>query len=104
MTIPGVQPRPAAVRSLAADAALALARNDGVIRLNSTTGTKAATMTATQAGHKITVFLHTRSGGAYTLAVGGGTITLDAASEGAIIVYDGSAWQLAGLLGTATIA
>ena len=44
------------------------------------------------------------STGSYTLAVAGGTVTLDAAGEGCILVYDGSAWQLAGLTGGATVA
>lgn len=105
-TIPGVQPRPAAVRKLAADAALVLARDDGVISLSSTdAATKAATMTATQAGHSVVVLLRTRSStGSYTVVVQDGTVTLDSANEGCIIAYDGTNWQLAALLGTATIA
>lgn len=105
-TIEGVQPRPGAVRKLAADAALVLARADAVISLSSTNASaKGATMTATQAGHVVTVLLRARSStGTYTLAVQDGTITLDAANEGAIVAYDGANWQLMGLLGTATIA
>lgn len=104
--VPGVQPRPDKVRILAADAALVIARDDSVISLDSTdANAKAATMTATQAGHSITVFLRNRaSTGSYTLAVAGGTITLDATAEGCIIARDGTGWNRAGLLGTATFA
>jgi hypothetical protein len=92
-------------RSIASDGALALAAADRIVLLAaSASGTKAATMTATHAGHKVLVRLVAASGGAYTLAVTGGTITLDAANEGAIVVYDGAAWQLVALLGGATIA
>jgi hypothetical protein len=105
-TIEGVQPRPGAVRVLAANAAAALARDDTVVSLSSSDASaKAATMTATQAGHTVTVVLRARSStGSYTLAVASGTITLDAAGEGAIVAYDGSAWHLAALTGGATIA
>jgi hypothetical protein len=101
--IEGVQPHPGAVRTLAANAALVLSRDDKVVRLSSTdAATKVATMTATQAGHQVTVYLVTRSStGSYTLAVAGSlTITLDATSEGAVIAYDGSAWQVCGLMGS----
>src|SRR5689334_5877944 len=101
--IEGVTPRPGAVRVLAANAAAVLDRGDGVLSLSSTNASaKAVTMTATQAGHTVIVCMRALSStGTYTLAVSGGTITLDAASEGAIIAYDGSAWQLASLTGGA---
>lgn len=104
--IPGVQPRPGRIRKLAADAALTLGRDDRVVSLSSTNASaKAATMTATQAGHIVNVFLRVRSStGTYTLVVEDGTVTLDATNEGCIVVYDGTNWQLGGLLGTATIA
>jgi hypothetical protein len=104
--IEGVTPRPGAVRVLAANAAVTLSRDDGVVSLSSTDATaRQVTMTATQAGHQVVVALRTRSStGSYTLAVSGGTITLDAAGEGAIVAYDGTAWQLAALTGGATFA
>lgn len=104
--IAGVQPRPDKVRKLAANVALTLARDDGAISVSSTDAVaKAATMTATQAGHTVTVFLRTRSStGTYTLAVQDGTVTLDATNEGCLIAFDGTNWQLVGLLGTATVA
>ncbi len=104
--IEGVQARPGAVRVLAANAAATLARDDTVVSLSSgDTSTRTVTMTGTQAGHLVVVCLRARaSTGSYTLAVSGGTITLDAVGEGAIVAYDGSAWQLAALTGGATIA
>jgi hypothetical protein len=104
--IEGVQARPGAVRVLAANAAATLARDDGMVSLSSTDATsRQVTMTATQAGHQVTVALRARSStGSYTLAVSGGTITLDAVGEGCIVAYDGSAWQFAALTGGATIA
>lgn len=105
-TVQGVQPRPDVVRKLAADAAAVLARDDAVVSLSSTDANpKAVTMTDTQAGHVVRVFLRARSStGTYTLAVEDGTVTLDAANEGCDVVFDGTNWQLAGLLGTASIA
>ncbi|MEV0994653.1 hypothetical protein [Nonomuraea sp. NPDC050202] len=104
--IEGVTPRPGAVRVLAANATVTLARDDGTLILSSTNASaKPVTMTATQAGHMVTVCLRTLSStGSYTLAVSGGTVTLDAAGEGCLLAYDGSAWQLAGLTGGATVA
>lgn len=102
----GVQPRPGVVRVLAANAAVALARDDGVVSLSSSDAvSKAVTMTASQAGHQVTVCLRAWSStGAYTLAVAGGTITLNLAGEGCIVAYDGSAWQMAALTGGSTFA
>ncbi|MDX3101746.1 hypothetical protein [Nonomuraea angiospora] len=104
--IEGAQPRPGKVRVLAANAAPVLARDDAVVSLASTDATsRGVTMTATQAGHVVTVCLRQRSStGVYTLAVSGGTITLDAVGEGCVVAYDGSAWQMAALTGGATFA
>lgn len=104
--IEGVSPRPGAVRVLAANAAAALARGDGVVSLSSSDASaKGVTMTGTEAGHLVVVCLRARSStGTYTLAVSGGTVTLDATGEGCLVAYDGSAWQLAGLTGGATFA
>lgn len=96
-------------RSVADDGALTLGATDKVVNLlSSTTGTKAATMTATHQGHLVYVHLVARAGGEYTLAckrdAASVTVTLDAATEGCIICYDGSEWQLLALLGGATAA
>lgn len=95
-------------RLLTADAALTLAATDKTIELNITTGTTVATMTATHAGHRVSVSAGVRSGGAYTLActrgATSGSVTLDAAGEGCELVYSGSAWRLVALTGGATFA
>ena len=98
--VEGVQPRPGVVRELEPDAELVVARDDLVVLLSSTTGTKAATLPRTQAGHCVIVVLRDRSGGSYTLNAGG-TVTLDEAGAGAIVAYDGDEWQLVSMVGAA---
>lgn len=96
------------LRVLSADAALTVAATDANIELNITTGTTAATMTATASGHQFMVYAGVRSGGSYTFActrgATTGTVTIDAVGEGAIFQYDGSVWRLQSLLGSATFA
>lgn len=96
------------LRVLAADAALTIAATDANVELNITTGTTAATMTATASGHQFTVYAGVRSGGAYTFActrgATTGTVTLDAVGEGATFQYDGTVWRLQILHGGATFA
>jgi hypothetical protein len=91
-------------RALANDAALVISANDGVIILADTTvGNKAATMTATYAGHVIDVRLVAATGNSYTLAVTGGNVTLNAANEAARLVYSGAAWELVSLSGATLV-
>jgi hypothetical protein len=90
-------------RALANDAALTLAATDTTILVNTTAADKAATMTATHAGHMIFIRAVVASGGSYTLAVTGGDVTLNAANEAAIIVYSGSAWELVALMGATLV-
>lgn len=97
-------------RSIADDGALTLAATDQVIELvSSTTGAKAATMTATHTGHRIEVHLNTVVGGSYTMACDypsgtSGTLTLDAAGDGGVFCYSGTAWILVHIFGTAGFA
>lgn len=97
-------------RSVAADGALVLAATDAFISLaGTTTGTKAATMTANNNGSAIRVVLVAASGGSYTLAAqrpagSAGTVTLDAAGEGVMLIRVGGAWIAMELIGGATFA
>ncbi len=96
-------------RTVAADGALTLAAGDRLIALlSSTTGTKAATMTATHAGHHVKVVLQARAGGSYTLACtyagAAGTVTLDAAGEGVELMRIGTTWYALELTGSSTFA
>jgi len=89
-----------AYREVAADVVLTLVETDAtVLLLDSTAATKVVVVTAGLLGQEVTIRLVAASGGAYTIAVVGGTITLDAANEACSIVHDGTAWQLAALMG-----
>lgn len=84
-----------AYRSIAADGALAIAATDGVIEcLSTTTGAKSCTMTATHAGHRVSIRVTAATGGSYTVVASGTTFTLDAAGDNLDIVYSGSAWRV----------
>lgn len=95
-------------RTVAADAALAVTGADRVIvLLSSTTGTKAATITAptseTSGGPLLTIVLKARSGGAYTVACTNaattGTVTFDAADEAATFCWINGTLHLITLTG-----
>lgn len=90
-------------RTGTANEAIAIRNNDLVIQLNSTTGAKAITMTSTFAGHRITLATTTSSGGSYTAAISGGTLTLDALNEVAGIYFDGTTWRRAWLNGATIV-
>ena len=84
-----------AFRTVAVDGPLTLTPTDRVVLLQGTTaGVKAATLTAGRLGHLVDLRLVTATAGSYTIAVGGGTVTLDAANEGCTLVHDGTTWQL----------
>lgn len=90
--------------SVASDGALEITTANRVIYLEeSTTGTKAATLTSAVAGQLLDVTLIAASGGSYTIAVSAGTLTLDAAGKGARLVHTGAAWRVLELLGGATV-
>lgn len=96
--------QPTAARAPAADAAVALVRTDGHIELNSTTGTKAITTTSADEGQIVSLRAGTVSGGSYTLAVTGGTLTLNSAGELAVIKRVGSAWIVLALTPSSSTA
>lgn len=100
-------------RTVAADGALAISGSDNVIiLLSSTTGTKAATITApttvAAGGSRLKVILKARSGGSYTIACTNastaGTLTLDAAGEGAELCWINGTLHVVDLIGTASHA
>lgn len=80
-------------RTLAADAALVIDETDGqngLIRVSTTTGTKAATFTwaanvSAEGGAKFEIYCYTGSGGSYTVActygTAAGAVTIDAQHE-----------------------
>lgn len=95
-------------RTIAADGALAITGADRVVvLLSSTTGTKAATITAPTAiatgGPLLTIVLKARSGGAYTVACTNaattGTVTFDAADEAATFCWINGTLHLITLTG-----
>jgi hypothetical protein len=90
---------------VASDGAAAILNTTNMLYLAaSTAGAKVIATTSRFAGQTVYVRLVAASGGSYTLCVQGGTLTLDAAGEGAIIVRNAadSAW-LAVPLNGATI-
>ncbi len=101
---------PAANRLIANDGALTVVSTDAMIGIaNSTTGTKAATVSNVQDGQSFSVQLLARAGGAYTVACSSlagvaGAVTLDAAGEGADFFKVGGVIYVFRLIGTATFA
>jgi hypothetical protein len=94
------------IREIANDGAVALVTTDDTIIIaDSTTGNKAITTVSSHIGQQIVIRLVLCTGNSYTLALVSGTLTLNAAEEGAIIVRNGAndGWLVAGLLGGATI-
>lgn len=103
-------------RRVSANGALAIAPTDTVIILDNSSdaATKAATITApsraiSRGGPRLTVILKARSNtGSYTIACSNagsaGTVTLDAALEGAEFAWINGTLNLVQLLGTATFA
>ncbi len=82
---------------------------NGFIELLGSTNSsaKAATVVTTGfvEGQTLEFYLLARSStGSYTIAASGLTITLDAAGDGCKLVFNGTAWRIAALTGTATAA
>lgn len=87
---------------IASNAAAAITDTVGAVYLvASTASAKGITTSSSFAGQKINVFLLAASGGSYTIAVEGGTITLDAALECCVIARtnEDDAWLMVGLTG-----
>lgn len=89
---------PAATRITGtADQAIAILNTTTHISLNSSSGAKAITTTSSYDGQIVSIVADTVAGGSYTLAVTGGTLTLNSAGEMALIKRVGSAWQVLAL-------
>lgn len=86
-------------------AAAILNTTSGVFLAASTTGDKAIATTSSLANQKVNLFLLAASGGSYTLAVEGGTLTLNAASESAVVqrTAENDAWKVVGLSGATIV-
>jgi len=85
---------------VASDAAVEItSATSGIALAASASGTKVITTGSSYAGQKIHIFLLAASGGSYTLVVDAGTLTLDAASECAVIQRNDAndAWFVVGL-------
>jgi hypothetical protein len=94
------------IREIANDGAVALATTDGAIIIaDSTTGTKAITTASSHAGQQVSIRLVLCTGNSYTLALVAGTLTFNAAGEGALIVRNGanSGWLVAQLFGATIV-
>jgi hypothetical protein len=95
---------------VAQDAAFEITRNHhlALIRLDTTTGAKGITTDtagagAVESGQIVTFYVDAATGGSYTLAVTGGTLTLDAANERATVQRVGSAWVHLSLVGATVV-
>jgi hypothetical protein len=92
-------------REIANDGAVALVTTDNTIIIaDSTTGAKAITTVSSHAGQQVVIRLVLCTGNSYTLALVSGTLTFNAAEEGAIIVRNAAndGWLVA-MLNGATI-
>lgn len=93
-------------QSIALNAACAITAATGSITLlNSSAATKVITTTTSYAGQTIGIFHVANTGGDYTLAVTGGTLTFNAALEGATVMRNAanSAWVVVGLNGATVV-
>lgn len=88
----------------AADAAVAITSTTTHIALNSTTGTKVISTTSSAPGQVISLRADVVSGGAYTLVVLGGTLTLNSAGEAAVIKRVGTDWVVLALTPSSSTA
>lgn len=92
----------------ASGAAVAILATDDRIILRSTTGTKTIGTTSAYEGQRLTLFVESASGGAYTIALSGGASfdlgTLDAAGETLHLERCNDAWIVIGSGGGASFS
>lgn len=82
-----------------------LTTTSGILLASSASGAKPIATTSKHAGQKVNIYLRARSGGSYTLAVEGGTLTLDAAGEHATVMRtaEDDAWIVVALSGATIV-
>lgn len=88
------------------DAAYTIKPYDKYIILDSTVGVKILTPPTMNAVQQIMIRMNARTGGSYTMAVTGGTLTFDAAAESAIVASNpitGLGWQVIALNGATIV-
>lgn len=92
-------------RTNAADAQLVIGANDDHINISSAGGAAPAATdtTAMKSGKPYTIVMTAFNTNPYTIAVGGGALTFNAANEGATIVSDGTTVRVAGLAGATIV-
>lgn len=91
---------------VAADGAAAiLTTTSGIHLQGSNAAAKAIATTSSYAGQKVNIFLLAFVGGSYTLALNAGTLTFNAAGEGAVVQRNSNntAWVVVGLSGATIV-
>lgn len=84
------------VVTTAASSACAILDTTTELDLNATTGAVAITTTSSRPGQEVFIRMNSLSGGSYTLAVTGGTLTLNSVGEAAIVKRNAAndAWRV----------
>lgn len=93
-----------AVRTLTADATLAIGPTDGIILISSAGGSAPGATTETMAdGQEVTIAMTAFNTNAYTVTVDEGTLTFNAADECATVFHDGTALRVKCLRGATIV-
>jgi hypothetical protein len=92
-------------RIIGANAAFAIADTDHYVLLEGVTDAIGITTATANPGQPVWIRLEAFTGNAYTLAVGGGTLTFNAAEEAALIVRNAAdaAWEVQCLIGATIV-